>query len=543
MTLTGRVDTLENQVAFISQELLLKPGIDTLSSISTNWNKQFDVVENKFAYTEKSVQDLQVLYVNLALEIATGGLGGGGATGPTGPAGPTGPTGPAGVAGSPGPIGDTGPTGPSGVAGSIGPTGPTGPTGDTGPIGLQGGIGPTGDTGPIGPTGDTGPAGSIGDTGPTGPTGPTGVAGLIGPTGPTGQTGPAGPTGATGAAGVIGPTGPTGPTGLAGPTGPTGAIGPTGPAGQDGQSSSYFSYYASTGLVLPPGNQNIIWNNSNQTGASIITLSHITKENIDVDLLLYLIRPNDDIIIQDAGNHENYQRWNVTGNTVIATNSYVSVPVQLELATGTSQFTHNQSIAAILFRVGDIGPTGPTGPQGIQGNIGPTGATGVTGPTGPTGATGVAGPIGPTGPAGDTGLTGPAGPTGPTGATGEIGPTGPGGSGPTGPTGQTGVAGPTGPTGPPGSSGGEVDNFVTVSTNYTMTTSNQVVIGNSSTPITITLPTSSVVKSYYFQNDGQAPITINTVSNQLINGDLTLVLQFNGSSCRLISDGTNFLIF
>lgn len=99
---------------------------------------------------------------------------------------------------------------------------------------------------------------------------------------------------------------------------------------------------------------------------------------------------------------------------------------------------------------------------------------------------------------------------------------------------------PPGPTGPAGS---DLTNFVSVTDAYVMTGSNEVIISNATSPITVTLPDVSVVKSYYFQNKGSSQMTINTLNNQTINGELMLTLQFTNSSCRIISTGTEFLIF
>lgn len=255
--------------------------------------------------------------------------------------------------------------------------GGAGATGPTGPRGATG----VGTTGVTGATGPTGPAGATGATGPQGPTGARGVTGSTGPTGPagtTGATGPAGATGVTGPTGARGVTGATGPTGPAGITGVTGSTGPKGATGVQGVTGS-------TGPVGATGPQ----------GAQ-----------------------------------------GARGNTG---------------ATGPAGPT------------GVTGPTGPAGPQGPRGNTGatgPAGATGVTGPTGPAGPQGPRGNTGATGP-GITGATGPTGPQGPTGArgvTGATGPTGPAGlTGATGPTGARGVTGATGPqgaTGPAGVGGG-----------------------------------------------------------------------------------------
>jgi len=300
-----------------------------------------------------------------------------GVTGPTGPTGPSGPTGPTGA------LGPTGPTGPTGAQGIHGVTGPTGPTGDQGIQGVTGPTGPTGAQGIQGVTGPTGPTGAQGIQGETGPTGPTGAQGIQGNTGPTGPTGPTGdqgiqgatgPTGPTGAQGIQGITGPTGADStVAGPTGPTGTIGPTGPTGAQGSSSNLFQYFANTTITSGnPTDGYLLWNSATQTSATQINVSHLTDNDIDVDLFLALLAVGQKITIQDQNASANYQTWNITGTPTNinpgTANSYWTIPVSLVTSggTGTTGFANNHP----LFLAVVSGITGPTGPTGAGGTLG-----------------------------------------------------------------------------------------------------------------------------------------------------------------------------
>jgi hypothetical protein len=196
----------------------------------------------------------------------------------------------------------------------------------------------------------------------------------------------------------------------------------------------------------------VLWDQATQNTATQINVSHLTDNNIDIDIFLALLQTGESITIQDRNSSAQYQTFLITGAPTNinpgAANSYWTLPVSNTASAG-GNFSNNQAIFLAVVS----GITGPTGPQGVTGPTGATGPTGSTGPTGPTGAQGVTGPTGPTGATGSTGPTGPtgaassvAGPTGPTGATGGVGPTGPTGSnGSNGPTGPTGATGPTGP--------------------------------------------------------------------------------------------------
>jgi phage-related protein len=68
--LSGRVSSLETNVLFLTQDLLRKISIDSLSSYSTTWNQQFDVLEDKYVNIYNDLQELQNLYSNLYLGIS-----------------------------------------------------------------------------------------------------------------------------------------------------------------------------------------------------------------------------------------------------------------------------------------------------------------------------------------------------------------------------------------------------------------------------------------------------------------------------------------
>jgi len=180
-----------------------------------------------------------------------------------------------------------------------------------------------------------------------------------------------GPQGPQGPQGEIGPQGPQGPIGTQGPQGVTGPQGTQGPTGATGQNSSLYEYQARTNIQSgDPGNGNIIWNNSTQTSATELNISHIDGNNDDIDFLLALILPDDVIRLQRQNNSTEYQVWTVSGPITEVPNSYVTVPVTL--STSTHNFSNTQNMIMILRSAGVAGPQGPSGPQG------PTGATGDT---------------------------------------------------------------------------------------------------------------------------------------------------------------------
>jgi len=138
----------------------------------------------------------------------------------------------------------------------------------------------------------------------------------------------------------------------------TGPTGDTGPQGVAGSSSSVFPYKAETISLSPPISNNMIeWNNAVQTSSTIIYISHLNLNNIDIDPILNLIQINDTFIIQTNTDSTKYQKWSVTSNTTFSTYSALGV----SLISSTFLFGHNDNVDLFLFRVGPSGPTGSTG--------------------------------------------------------------------------------------------------------------------------------------------------------------------------------------
>jgi hypothetical protein len=167
-----------------------------------------------------------------------------------------------------------------------------------------------------------------------------------------------------------------------------------------------------------PDSGYLIWNNLAQITSTTLSISHLTDDNIDIDIFLSQIAPTEKIVVQDKNDSLNYQTWVVNGAPTNinpgSSNSYWQYPVTLlnSSGSGTSNFSNNHSLFLALVS-GAQGSTGATGATGMAGATGAVGVSGITGPTGASGATGLTGVSGATGAAGATGATGPiAGSTG-----------------------------------------------------------------------------------------------------------------------------------
>lgn len=67
--LSGRVQELENQMETVVQDLLQRVDLVTASYQSTNWNQQFDTVDNTVGVMKNQLQTLQSLYTNLYIRF------------------------------------------------------------------------------------------------------------------------------------------------------------------------------------------------------------------------------------------------------------------------------------------------------------------------------------------------------------------------------------------------------------------------------------------------------------------------------------------
>ena len=206
------------------------------------------------------------------------------------------------------------------------------------------------------------------------------------------QLGYTGSIGYTGSAGA-GYTGSAGYAGSVGYTGSSGYTGSKGDQGSAGVSNSIFNYRANTTVYSGyPTDGMLSWNNSTQTSATTIMVSHLTDNNIDIDIYLALLQNTQKFVIQDASNSSNYQNWQINGTPYVTNGgtatSYWTIPVTLisSSGTGTSGFAFGPLFLGVV--------TGAKGDSGYVGSVGYTGSSGSVGYTGSKGDRGADGSFG-----------------------------------------------------------------------------------------------------------------------------------------------------
>jgi hypothetical protein len=121
-------------------------------------------------------------------------------------------------------------------------------------------------------------------------------------------------------------------------------------SGNSGNSNFYLYDSSTSGTPTPlPGD--ITYNNAVQSLATIIYISHISRDNIDIEVFFSQISTLTDVYIQDQSLSENYIQYNITGTPVITINAQVAIPVTVRTSagTGTTNFPNQHNLLLSFF--------------------------------------------------------------------------------------------------------------------------------------------------------------------------------------------------
>ena len=313
-------------------------------------------------------------------------------------------------------------------------------------------------------------------------------------------------------------------TSSGGATGSQGNTGATGPQGEPGQSSNYYNYKVHTTTQTPPtGNGEIRYNNATQTSSTLLYVDHLDDNGDDIDIFLSLLKQNDNLIIQDANDSNNYQTWKITSAPTVILNDYTTIPVTgiTSAGTGTSGFANNHQVLFIVF-------SSPIATQYVESIRGLTGAVGLTNGSG----------IG-LSVSGNTLTFTNIGVLSFNGLTGAINLA----------AGSNITITPSGLTLTIASTGGGAGftrsiNVITSSTTAGGTASvDYVYIGNTSGNINLTLPTAvSNANRYTVKNSNIGILTVLTTSSQTIDGVTGYNLSKQFQAIDLLSDNSNWVV-
>ena len=118
-----------------------------------------------------------------------------------------------------------------------------------------------------------------------------------------------------------------------------------------GNSNFYLYTSINTSNAPPVASGNVEYNHPDQSLATIVYISHITRDNIDIEIFFQNVSTLNLLYLQDQNNSNNYIKYDITGNATIITNSYISIPVSAieSSGTGSSSFGTSHNILLSIF--------------------------------------------------------------------------------------------------------------------------------------------------------------------------------------------------
>ena len=114
--------------------------------------------------------------------------------------------------------------------------------------------------------------------------------------------------------------------------------------------SNFYLYKSKNGITTPPPLAGDVgYNNAVQSLATLVYISHLTRDNIDIEVFYNQVNQLNDLYIQDQNNSINFIKYNITGLPSPVINSYTAIPVLAVSSggTGATSFgsTHNVLLA------------------------------------------------------------------------------------------------------------------------------------------------------------------------------------------------------
>ena len=86
--------------------------------------------------------------------------------------------------------------------------------------------------------------------------------------------------------------------------------------------SNFYLYRSIDGVTTPPPfSGEIIYDNSSQSLATIVYISHLTRDNIDIEVFFKQVNQLSDLYIQDQTSSINFIKYNITGTPTLIANT------------------------------------------------------------------------------------------------------------------------------------------------------------------------------------------------------------------------------
>jgi hypothetical protein len=115
--------------------------------------------------------------------------------------------------------------------------------------------------------------------------------------------------------------------------------------------SNFYLYNSGTSESTTPASGYITYNNATQSSATIIYISHMTRDNFDIEVYFNQITTLTEVYIQDQNESANYIQFNITAPPTITTGSQIAIPV-LVSSQGTTGFANGHNVFISFFTNG-----------------------------------------------------------------------------------------------------------------------------------------------------------------------------------------------
>ena len=115
--------------------------------------------------------------------------------------------------------------------------------------------------------------------------------------------------------------------------------------------SNYYIFLNGTSGSPTPADGYITYNHPSQSPATIIYISHLTSDGIDIEVFFKQLTTLSEVYIQDKAISGNFLQFNITGTPTITAGQKVSIPVVIRTATVTG-FAEGTQIMISFFTNG-----------------------------------------------------------------------------------------------------------------------------------------------------------------------------------------------
>ena len=116
--------------------------------------------------------------------------------------------------------------------------------------------------------------------------------------------------------------------------------------------SNFYLYNSGTSQSPTPPSGYITYNNATQSNATIIYISHFTRDNFDIEVYFKQITTLTEVYVQDQNDSTQFIQYNITAAPTITPNAQITIPVMVNGVPGTTGFANGHNVFVSFFTNG-----------------------------------------------------------------------------------------------------------------------------------------------------------------------------------------------